>query len=88
MEELDRLLQLVGKFLEEYASNNPKASRKSAEIGECFEYYRPRKIKPLRLNPIVEEVMEELVNSPIVLDALAKEFDVFLKDRRGEKDYL
>jgi len=24
MEELDRLLQLVGKFLEEYASNNPK----------------------------------------------------------------
>jgi len=32
--------------------------------------------------------MEELVNSPIVLDALAKEFDVFLKDRRGEKDYL
>ncbi|AJB42147.1 hypothetical protein TCARB_1099 [Thermofilum adornatum 1505] len=88
MEELDRLLQLVGKFLEAYASNNLEAPRIPSEIGECFEYYRPRKIKPLRLNPIVEEVMEELVNSPIVLDALAKEFDVFLKDRRGEKDYL
>jgi hypothetical protein len=88
MEELDRLLQLVGKFLEAYASNNLVASRTPAEIGECFEHYRPRKIKPLRLNPIVEEVMEELVNSPIVLDALAKEFDVFLKDRRGESHYL
>lgn len=37
---------------------------------------------------IVEEVMEELVNSPIVLDALTKEFDVFLKDQRGESHYL
>jgi hypothetical protein len=88
MEELDRLLQLVGKFLEAYASNNLVASRTPAEIGECFEHYRPRKIKPLRLNPIVEEVMEELVNSHIVLDALAKEFDVFLKDRRRESHYL
>ena len=82
------MLQLVGKFLEAYASNNLEAPRIPSEIGECFEYYRPRKIKPLRLNPIVEEVMEELVNSPIVLDALAKEFDAFLKDRRGESHYL
>jgi len=88
MEELDRLLQLVGKFLEAYASNNLEAPRIPSEIGECFEYYRPRKIKPLRLNPIVEEVMEELVNSPLVLDALAKEFDIFLKDQRGESHYL
>jgi hypothetical protein len=88
MEELDGLLQLVGKFLEEYASNNLKASRTPAEIGKCFEYYRPRKIKPLRLNPIVEEVIEELVNSPLVLDALANEFDIFLKVRRGINSYI
>jgi hypothetical protein len=58
MEELDRLLQPVGKFLEAYASNNPVALRTPAEIGKCFVHYRPRKIKPLRLNPIVEEVIE------------------------------
>ena len=88
MEELDRLLDVVGRFLEAYAAGELKPSPTPPELGRCFESYRPLRIKALRLNPLVEEAVEELANSPLVLDALAREFDSFCTSEEGIVEFL
>jgi hypothetical protein len=88
MEELDRLLEVVGRFLEAYAAGELKPSPTPPELGRCFESYRPLRIKALRLNPLVEEAVEELANSPLVLDALAREFDSFCTSEEGIIEFL
>ncbi|MCC6050432.1 MAG: hypothetical protein LM580_06980 [Thermofilum sp.] len=83
MEDFERLLEVVGRLLEAYAAGELKPSPTPPELGKCFESYRPPRIRALRLNPLVEEAVEELVNNPSVPDALAREFDALCKRRGG-----
>jgi hypothetical protein len=44
MEELDRLLEVVRRFLEAYAAGELKPSPTPPKLGECFESYRSPRI--------------------------------------------
>ncbi len=87
--ELGGLLEAVRRFLEAFAGGELKPSRVRFEMDRCVEPSRPPRIRGFRFNPVVEEVVEELVNSPLVLDALAREFNmVFEPDLLSNCDFI
>ena len=72
---MESVLGALRRFLDAVSSGAVRPTRSLPSMDPCFEHYRPESVKRLRLDPLVEDVVEELVNSPLVLRGLARDYD-------------
>lgn len=72
---MESVLRALRRFLDAMSSGAVRLTRSPPSMDPCFEPYRPEVIKKLRLDPLVEDIVEELVNIPVVLEGLARDYD-------------